>query len=190
MNITIYTFEEFVKFIFACFLFGLTSSLFYCAWVTIFSIGDVICINTLDEFKRYVTAGDLHKIKFKFMKDFILCLIIATSLIFVSFIYNSGNFRFISIPVLSIGFCISNAVFGKIVKVILVFIIYILKRIIELIILPFRYLIIFFASIIRKLVIYICRVINTKRIKKYTYQRYKDLDKIKQSGLIESWFEV
>ncbi len=93
-------------------------------------------------------------------------------LVFVTFLYNYGQFRFISIPFLLIGYFVALKLFSPLVAEILIIIFYAIKQLSSILFFPLL-------LIYRYLCLPVCRMIKRviKRIvvKVYTAYRFKKL---------------
>lgn len=190
MNITLYTHEAFARYILFCAIFGFCAFIIHCIICVIISIPTICKCNNLAMLKACVSDFSETKLGNRFVQDFLGALIISISLLAVSFISNSGEFRFMSIPLLFAGFGIGSVLFKKILTVVMSYLCFCVKKIMVWLSAPLLFLIRILLRVINR----VCGVIKKRsqaaQIVRYTKKRYKDLDRIKQTGLLESLFEV
>ena len=190
MNITLYTHEAFARYILYCAIFGFCAFIVHCIICELISIPIICKCNNLAMLKACICDLSESKLGNRFISDFLVALIIAISLLTVSFISNSGEFRFMSIPLLLIGFGVGSVLFKKIFTVIMSYLCFCVKKVIVWLSAPILFLI----RTLLRLINRICSIIKKRnqaaQIVRYTKKRYKDLDGIKQTGLLENLFEV
>lgn len=190
MNITLYTHEAFARYILFCAIFGFCTLIIHCIICVIISIPIICKCNNLDMLKAII--GDLleSKLENRFVSDFLVALIIAISLLTVTFITNSGEFRIMSIPLLLAGFGLGSVLFKKILTVVMSYLCFCVKKIIVWLSAPILFLIRALLRAINRACGAIIKRSHAAQIVRYTKKRYKDLVRIKQTGLLENLFEV
>jgi hypothetical protein len=187
MNITVYSHEVFARFVLSCIIFGIASAVLYSVVRAIFYVPAVFKSCSLVMLRS--AHFDMRKSN-SFLCDFFGLVIIAFLLLVVSFLANSGQFRIISIPIFMLGFEFGMLFFYRIAIISVLIVVYFIKRALEIFVTPIRILILF---LYRFLKIFIAKVKDknqAKRIEKYTKRCYNDLEKLKQNGLLDHWFEV
>lgn len=190
MNITLYTHEAFVRYILYCAIFGFFTFIFHCIICVIISIPMICKCNNTVMLKAYIGAFSESDSKKSIFSDFLGVIMISTSLLAVSFISNSGEFRIMSIPLLIGGFCLGSLLFKKIIIVIMSYLCFAVKKIVLWISAPIVFLIRFALRVVFRVSGAIKKRYRAAQIVKYTKKKYKDLDIIKQTGLLENLFEV
>ena len=190
MNITLYTHEAFSRYILYCAIFGFCAFIIHCIICVIISIPIICKCNNLVMLKACISDLSESKSGNRFVPDFLGALIISISLLTVSFISNSGEFRIMSIPLLLAGFGLGSVLFKKILTVIMSYFCFCVKKVILWLSAPILFLIRISFRVINRICCIIKRRNQAAQIVRYTKKRYKDLDIIKQTGLLENLFEV
>lgn len=190
MNITLYTHEAFARYILYCAIFGFCTFVFHCIICVIISIPMICKCNNSDMLKAYISISSESDSKKLLVSDFLGALMISTSLLAVSFISNSGEFRIMSIPLLIGGFGLGALLLKKIIIVAMSYLCFAVKKMVLWISAP----IIIVIRVVLRVIFRVCSAIKMRchaaQIVSYTKKKYKDLDKIKQTGLLEHLFEV
>lgn len=190
MNITLYTHEAFARYILCCVIFGFCTFIFHCIICVIISIPMICKCNNTVMLKAYIGALSKSEAKISFLSDFLGVIMISTSLLAVSFISNSGEFRIMSILLLIGGFGLGALLLKKIIIVVISYLCFAVKKIVLWISAP----IVFLIRVALRVVIRVCSTIKKRchaaQIAKYTKKKYEDLDIIKQTGLLDHLFEV
>ncbi len=70
------------------------------------------------------------------INDIFICICTAIALLSVTFIFNSGNFRFLTIATLGLGFAFGRVIFEKITHVILAVLLYLLRITFDTVLFP------------------------------------------------------
>lgn len=190
MNITLYTHEAFVRYILYCAIFGFFTFIFHCIICVIISIPMICKCNNTVMLKAYIGALSKSEAKISFLSDFLGVFLISTSLLAVSFISNSGEFRIMSIPLLIGGFGLGSLLFKKIIIVIMAYLCFAVEKFVLWISAPIVFLIRFALQVVFRVSGAIKKRYRAAQIVKYTKKKYNDLDIIKQTGLLENLFEV
>ena len=187
MNITLYSHEAFARFILYCILFGVAAGVLYCVNSAVFFVPAFWKCNSINEFRS--TLSNISFIRSNVL-DFLRVLIIAAALLAVSFIANSGRFRIISIPILLLGFRSGTLLFYRLIIKAVLLCFYLIKRVLAIIVFPLKISIRFLFRILKRIIIKIQDSRRAKRIAEYTKNSYNDFEKLKQTGLLEHWYEV
>lgn len=190
MNITLYSHEAFARYILYCAIFGFCAFIIHCVICVIISIPIICKCNSFVKLKACISDTSETKLENQFLPDFLGALIISISLLAVSFISNSGEFRIVSIPLLLAGVGLGSVLFKKNLTVVMSYICFCVKKIMVWISAPILFLIRILMQVINRVFGAIKKRSHTAQIVRYTKKRYKDLDRIKQMGLLEHLFEV
>ena len=186
MNITLYNHEAFVRYILYCVLFGVVSAIIHCEMSVIFCHSSICKCKDIGMLKNCLFELSRGRNKHQCIRDFLCLAIIATALLTVTFLTNSGIFRIMGVPLLLAGFALGMLIFKKIVITLMAFLFFIIKKIASLVCLPIVLLIRCLSRVFFRIVAAARNRIQRTRIVKYTKLRYKDLDRIKQTGLLEN----
>lgn len=187
MNITLYSHEAFTRYILYCAIFGFCAFIIHCVICVIISIPIICKCNSFVKLKACMLESKFGN---RFVSDFLGVLTISISLLAVSFISNSGEFRIVSIPLLLAGSGLGSVLFKKNLTVVMSYICFCVKKIMVWISTPILFLIRILLRVINRVFGAIKKRSHTAQIVRYTKKRYKDLDRIKQMGLLEHLFEV
>lgn len=190
MNITLYTHESFARYIVYCVIFGFLAFLVHCIIFVMISVPAICRCRNVSALK--ICAGDLSEGRSRNLlaSDFLGALIIAISLLTVSFIANSGEFRIMSVPLLMFGFLLGATVFNKILIIVMSYFCFCVKKIVIWILSPIILLIRVILQMIIRIYFLSQKRIRTAQIAKYTKKKYKEFDIIKHTGLLDQLFEV
>lgn len=191
MTITRHTATDLFLLLFAAFLCGLLIS---CVYVVLRYAPSIAWVRKCARFPKYkqfmadmFSQGD-SKASIVFT-DVILCLLFAIGLLVVSFICNSGNFRISSVVLMSCGCLLGIAVTGKLIRSLLLIISFIIKWILDILLFPIvwltRKLMGLFSFIHKKAL----KKRNDRLIAKYTSQRFSQINKTTEFGLIEKYYK-
>lgn len=185
MNITIYSHYAFFRYILYCVISGALSAAFYFAVVVIFSAPGIIKCKGIMSYKTYCSRILSNQSGSRHITDFLGCLTVAFTLLVVSFIANSGEFRLLSVVMLALGFYITDVIFKRIIIVAFSFYIYLIKRVNDLLLYPFKLILEFLNRALTRTFSYLNMCITNSQNTKYTKKRFKDLEKIKQNGMLD-----
>lgn len=186
MNVVIYSHEAFVKLICYCITFGLISSFIYCVFNAISHIQAVFYCRDLTAVNALIKDGSVAFSKNCVFSDVISLILIAIALLLASFISNCGGFRLLSIPVLLIGFFAGVMFFRRVVLSLIFYVFFVIKYILEIAIIPISFTLKIIFGSLKRCFIIIKQRYNAVLIVKYTEKRYKDLEDVKQFGLLDS----
>ncbi len=144
--------------------------------------------------KRFITFREYSSIEINnrvsvIFIDLISCLLSASLMLLTAFIYNSGNFRIVSIPAFIFGFAIGKRVLCRIIKWMINRILFCIKWIFDIAAFP----VVWFVTLVVKLLSHIIKRIKNRRrtkiLNKYTeycFSRIKDEAKY---GLLDDYYK-
>lgn len=188
MNITFYSHDIFARFVLSCVIFGIASAVLYSVICAIFYVPAAIKCTSFAMLRS--AHFDMRKGRSLFIMDLICFVLIAFSLLVVSFLANSGQFRIISIPILMLGFKFGTVLFNRIVIISILVGIYFIKRVVVIFVTPITFIDGIILRMLKNVIVKVQDSNRAKRIAKYTKICYNDLEKLKQNGLLDHWFEV
>ena len=185
MNITLYENEAIISYIVNCVIFGVISAVIHCVFLAILALPLIYRHYGIQKLKNFISEFMYCTGKLQTVSDVEGIVIIASALLSVSFLTNSGVFRFISIPLLLIGFALGILIFKRTVLLVIGLVLWAINNAVCLLLSPALLL----ARCIYRVLIRIVNVFRKRMqrllIERYTRSRYKDLDKVKQTGLLE-----
>lgn len=186
MNITLYTYEVLVRYILYCALFGLVAYMGYCVISAIISFPSICECTNITSLNCCIgkLISDTNNMA---LLDFLSILIVSVCALIVSFIANSGEFRIMSIPLLLIGFASGKLLFNKIVFYVMSYLFFLTKKVALILFFPILMLKSVFYRVIKYIVASTEKRYREACIIKYTKTRYKELEKIKHTGMLEEF---
>ena len=190
MNIIIYSHKDFFRLICYSISFGLVSGTISCVIGSLLAIRYVNECRDLHSLSVFLSKDLAHRLANGRVNDFISLILIAVSLLFVSFMANSGSFRLVSVPLLLLGFFGAIRSLKKIIVYAVCCVYIIIKHIFGIVTFPIRFVSRGIVSICKKYIIIIEKYHKSKIITKYTEKRFNKIDEVKQSGLLDKWYEV
>lgn len=190
MNIILYTHEAFARFILYSIMFGIASFVIYCIINVVVSVPAICRCKNITLLKACIHDLSENRAKDRWLLDFLCLLVIAIFLLSVSFIANRGEFRIVSLPLLFVGFSLGRLLFERIIIVAMSAFFFLINKFAVLIFAPVLILIRALSRMIKHIAAMAIKRCTMAQIAKYTNQRFKDLDRIKHTGLIEQLFEV
>lgn len=190
MNIAIYSHIVFVRLICYCIASGFISGMIYCVFSAVLGLRFVYKYRNFRSVKAFLSENYEHCFDNSNFSDFISLVLVAASSLLASFMFNSGSFRLLIIPILLLGFLIATFFFKKAVVLSVNYIFVVFKRILGIAIFPFSFVLKLLSGVCKKYIVIIQNRRKAKIIAKYTEKRFKDLDSIKQDGLLGLWYEV
>ena len=121
--------------------------------------------------------------------DLFTCLLAACFMLVTAFIYNSGNFRLVSIPIFIIGFAFGKIALGGIVAGIIDRILFCIKWILDIVAFP----VIWFATLCGRLLSKIIKNLRnkyrTKILTKYTKYCFANIKDEAKYGLLDDYYK-
>lgn len=184
MNIALYSHEGFLRLICYCITFGFAAGAAYCIICALKCIRHILYCKDHKALKSWAMGYYSDRSRHSFACDFLSILIISIALLLSTFLSNNGDFRFIGIPALLIGYVIGFVLLRKLVLIAFSVLLYIIKRALEIALSPIIYSINIVVSLIKKVYTIIKKRRKTIIIAKYTEKKYKDLITVKQNGLL------
>ena len=121
--------------------------------------------------------------------DFFICIIAACLICSLAFIYNEGQFRFISVGFLCLGFFFGKSVFGGIFRVTIPLISYAVMKAGYVLSLPLLGLGRLGCSMIGRFVSKRVAARRLSLMKKYTKERFEKLEALTEFGLVEKAYK-
>ncbi len=185
MKVVIYSHEAFLSLICHCIAFGLISSLIYCVVNALSHIRAVFYCKKLTAVSTIIKDVSIVGFDNCVSGDVISLILIAIALQLASFISNCGGFRLLSIPVLLIGYFAGVMLFRRVVLSLFFYVFFVIKRILKIAFVPIGFIFKTMIRLIKRCFMLIKQRYRAVLIVKYTEKRYKDLEYIKQFGLLD-----
>lgn len=188
MNIVIHSASNVVSLLAINFILGLMSS------CLCFFSEDIIVFICLLPRKRFISFTEYFSFEIQsrqlvILGDLLLCIISASLLLVAAFILNSGLFRLIAIPIYLFGFLCGKYFVGPIVENPFKGMLFLFKRIIDVLTLPLMWLISIVWKIIARLVERCLRIFIKKFLKRYTERYFSHIKDDTEFGLLNNYYK-
>ena len=121
--------------------------------------------------------------------DFLICIIAACLLCSLAFIYNEGQFRIISVILLSLGFHLGKSLFGKLFDFPITVIAFVALKTVYFVSLPFAAAVKLLFRLIRCIVTKTVAARRLSLMKKYTKERFDKLGAVTEFGLVDEGYK-
>ncbi len=191
MNVALHSAFGPVYLFVASFLFGITLYLVSAFLNSGSLVLSAIACNRFPTFKTFFDRIRSRKMSSGAMiaSDYILCLLFASSILCVTFIFNSGNFRILTLVVMLIGFVTGRRILTRMINKIIILILFLIKWIINIALFPFIWVGKRIVKIVIKLLGRIKSRRNNKLIQKYTAFCFEKIEKDAEYGLIDDYYK-
>lgn len=191
MTITRHTAADLFLLLFAAFICGLIISCIYEILRSMPNLANACKYSRFPKYKPFMDnmlARSYGKVSLV-LADVVLCLLFAVGVLIVSFVFNSGNFRFSAPVAMLLGYITGVYIFAKLIRFVSLNILFVFKWIFGIVLFPFAW--------IGQKIAYSCHLIHKKiwnvyskrLIEKYTLQRISQIDKTTEFGLIEKYYK-
>lgn len=191
MNVALHSAFGLVYLLFASLVCGIVLSLIRAFLNSGSSIIAAIVCKRFPTYKAFSVYAKSRKSSFKaiILADFLTCILFASLVLCVSFIFNSGNFRILSVAVMLAGLAIGHMILKGIINELVLLILFVIKWIINIASFPFILVGQRIVKIIIKLLGRIKSRRNNKLIQKYTAFCFEKIEKNAEYGLIDDYYK-
>lgn len=191
MNIALHSAYDLFELLFASFVGGIVSSFVF---LIIRQTNFMSCVVTAPRFTRYgrfmVCIRSVKPRKLLILvSDFIASLVLASLLLCLTFIYNSGRLRLISVVLLIIGFALGVTILSRPLLRLTAFLLFCFKWLADIVLLPFMWILFILKRIVKKTfgkLYSICYSIIAAKCTSYRFSRIK---KEARYGLLDDYYK-
>lgn len=139
-------------------------------------------------FKEYMSSC-CTKRKNTIVLDFTNCILFAIMLLGITFVYNSGIFRLISVPITLLGVITGNILLSRMISRIMLFLVFVAKWTVEILLFPFLWIVKRICRIITRSYGKLRNTYNSKLMQKFTDQCFERISKDAEYGLLNGLFK-
>ena len=184
MNITHYSHETILSLIGYCIILGFLSGGISCIISAFLGLRKVFQFKGFNKLKLFVSFYLNACSQYSFLSDFLSVLVIGIALLLSSYLSNNGIFRMVSVPIFCLGYIVAICLLHRLVLYFFSVLIFIITCIIKIVFTPIVYIWKIILRVIKRYYNIVKQRRNAALIVKYTRKKYKDLDNIKQNGLL------
>lgn len=191
MNIALHSAYGLFELLFASFVGGTISAFVFLFIRQTYLIPYVV---TAPRFSRY--GGLVSRIRnarprklLISLSDFIASLVLASLLLCLIFIYNSGRFRLISVVFLIIGFAFGVTIMSRPMLRLTALLLFCIKWLVDIVLFPFTWILIILKRIVKKTFYKLYNICYSIIAAKYTSYKFSRIKKEARYGLLDDYYK-
>lgn len=191
MNIALHSAYGLFELLIAAFVGGTVSAFVFLLIRQMYLIPHVVTASRFLRYGRFMIGMRNAKPRKLFISvsDFSASLILAALLLCLTFVYNSGRFRLISLVFLIIGFALGVTVFSRPMLGLTVFLLFCVKWLADIALFPFTWIFIILKRIAKKTFCKLYNICYSIIAAKYTSYRISRIKKEARYGLLDDYYK-
>ena len=191
MNIALHSAYGLFELLIAAFVGGTVSAFVFLLIRQMYLIPHVVTASRFLRYGRFMIGMRNAKPRKLLISvsDFSASLILAVLLLCLTFVYNSGRFRLISLVLLIIGFAFGVTIFSRPMLGLTVFLLFCVKWLADIALFPFTWIFIILKRIVKKTFCKFYNICYSFIAAKYTSYRISRIKKEARFGLLDDYYK-